>query len=412
MLLSVPSLLSVPATPPATPLPPVPPAGGAAFSALLASQLPIAAGDAGQAAAGSGKDLPDTADVAADAGDEAVDAALILPLPLPLPMPMVSNMPTRIDGEDETGAAPVALPAPTAGTLPQMTMPEPVEIDAPGQATLSKAPRDAGLTAPTAALAPLPIILTAPVLVEQPAPVPADRVAPPLRPVAITVTPPEAKAPDKVAEPTITLSLDRTGGTAPLPPNAVVPARVALIELPARFRAPAPVVTEEDEDAVASASRPPSDPGAKSADTVAPLVAAPRAGSEAQGQARDHGGSFHREAAWAERMERIEVAREAADATDRRIRLTPDALGPVDVRVRREGEGVQIQLSAEQATTRTLLAEAAPRLAEWTGGRGMHFAGGGTGESANQRFAHPAQPAAPHRQEADAAPDPTDHRLA
>lgn len=84
--------------------------------------------------------------------------------------------------------------------------------------------------------------------------------------------------------------------------------------------------------------------------------------------AREHGAALHRDAAWAERMmSRIEEARDAADSTDRRIRITPDALGAVDLRVRRDGEAVQIQLSAEDPATRAMLAEAAPRIAELSG---------------------------------------------
>ena len=59
----------------------------------------------------------------------------------------------------------------------------------------------------------------------------------------------------------------------------------------------------------------------------------------------------------------IETLRDNADAGDTRIRLIPDALGTIDVAVKRDHDTLHVQFTAEQATTRTLIQDAQPRLA-------------------------------------------------
>lgn len=80
-------------------------------------------------------------------------------------------------------------------------------------------------------------------------------------------------------------------------------------------------------------------------------------------------------------IERIEMLRDAADAVDTRIRLVPDALGAIDVSVRKDGDGVRVHFSAEQAATRTLLADAQPRLADLAEARGLKLAQGSLGDA-------------------------------
>lgn len=171
----------------------------------------------------------------------------------------------------------------------------------------------------------------------------------------------------------------------------------------------------DDADDVDTAAKPLADASApRDFASVAAPVPAASAGSDPQ--PREQGASLHREAAWAERMMgRIEEARDVSDATDRRIRITPDALGTVDVHVRREGDAVQVQLTAEHAATRALLAEAAPRLNEWTGGRPLQFTGGHADGGSSQRQAPQPQAERPAPRAARAAPDTlttTDHRIA
>ena len=121
-------------------------------------------------------------------------------------------------------------------------------------------------------------------------------------------------------------------------------------------------------------------------------------------------------------IERIEVLRDAANATDTRIRLIPDALGAIDVSVRKDGDTLHVHFNAEQAATRTLLQDAQPRLAELADARGLKLShgavetGAGTGQH-QQRAAtpQPQQPSTPARRpRADGGGDidSTDTRLA
>ncbi len=122
-------------------------------------------------------------------------------------------------------------------------------------------------------------------------------------------------------------------------------------------------------------------------------------------------------------IERIEVLRDAANATDTRIRLIPDALGAIDVSLRKDGDTLHVHFTAEQAATRTLLQDAQPRLAELADARGLKLShgavetGAGTGQH-QQRAATPQpqqQPSAPARRpraDGGADIDSTDTRLA
>ncbi|HEX7657082.1 MAG TPA: flagellar hook-length control protein FliK [Sphingomonas sp.] len=75
---------------------------------------------------------------------------------------------------------------------------------------------------------------------------------------------------------------------------------------------------------------------------------------------------------WPQAMiDRIEALRDAANANDTRIRLVPDALGKVDVSIRHDGDAVHVQFNAEVPATRTLIAEAQPKLAEIAQARGI-----------------------------------------
>lgn len=101
-------------------------------------------------------------------------------------------------------------------------------------------------------------------------------------------------------------------------------------------------------------------------------------------------------------IEKIEALRDTAPgANDTRIRLAPDALGTVDVSLAREGDRIQVRFTAENATARQLLSEAAPRLAELGEARGMRFGTSvDSGQSGQDRPRHDfqsARPAAPPR---------------
>jgi flagellar hook-length control protein FliK len=117
-------------------------------------------------------------------------------------------------------------------------------------------------------------------------------------------------------------------------------------------------------------------------------------------------------------IDRIEVLRDDANSRDTRIRLVPDALGAVDIAVRKDGDRLHVYFTAETAATRTLLTEAQPRLAELAEARGVRIAqstvdsGGGDANRQQHRTA-PIQSAAPVAvTRAADCEDTTEHRIA
>jgi len=127
---------------------------------------------------------------------------------------------------------------------------------------------------------------------------------------------------------------------------------------------------------------------------------------------------------WPQAMiDRIATLRDMAAENDTRLRLSPDMLGAIDVSLKRDGDAVQVQITAEHAQTRQLLADAQPRLTELAEARGvkLQLAGGqaGSGGHGNQSGGgdaprhHPSTPAPTRRQTAvrdDAGS--TDQRIA
>ncbi len=128
-------------------------------------------------------------------------------------------------------------------------------------------------------------------------------------------------------------------------------------------------------------------------------------------------------------IEQIETIRDAAafEAGDRgvretRMKLAPDALGNVDVAIRRDADGqMSVRITADTAAARTILTEAAPRLTELAEARGLKLGqgdgagqgGGSFAERQPQRGEAPV-PARPVPANADAGDDPalTDIRIA
>ena len=106
-------------------------------------------------------------------------------------------------------------------------------------------------------------------------------------------------------------------------------------------------------------------------------------------------------------IDRIETLRDSADTGVRetRMRLTPDALGSVDVQIRHDHDGVHVRIVAESAAARTILAEAAPRLTELAEARGLKLGGAnvdagtgtGTGAHSGERGGGDQNRAAPTR---------------
>lgn len=161
-------------------------------------------------------------------------------------------------------------------------------------------------------------------------------------------------------------------------------------------------------------------PIAAGAPAAQPVGAAQQAGIDL---AHDHG--LHR------MIDRIEHLRDAFDARDTRIRLIPDALGPVDISVRRDAtsDAVQVHFTAAEAGTRQLIADAQQRLVDLADSRGIRIDratvdGGNTNSAGQQAWSggeqsRPQQQAqtapqsrAPVRAARDAEPDSTDKRIA
>ena len=96
-------------------------------------------------------------------------------------------------------------------------------------------------------------------------------------------------------------------------------------------------------------------------------------------------------------IDHIEKLRDAADATDSRIRVVPDALGSIDVSLRRHDSGVQVTLVADQSATQAMLADARPQLVALAEARGLRLTdagvSGGGGDPANANGQWQAPPA-------------------
>jgi flagellar hook-length control protein FliK len=113
------------------------------------------------------------------------------------------------------------------------------------------------------------------------------------------------------------------------------------------------------------------------------------------------------------------MLRDEANARDTRIRLVPDALGGVDVSLRKDGDTLHVHFTADTQATRTLLTDAQPRLAELADARGVKLgqtsvdAGTGGGASHTHYQQRAATPRAPESASVPAADSaPTDQRLA
>jgi flagellar hook-length control protein FliK len=116
-------------------------------------------------------------------------------------------------------------------------------------------------------------------------------------------------------------------------------------------------------------------------------------------------------------IDRIEMLRDEANANDTRIRLVPDALGGVDVSLRKDGDTLHVHFTADTQATRTLLNDAQPRLAELADARGVKLGqtsvDAGTGGNANHTHHQPRTAARRAAAPASAADDfSTDQRLA
>ncbi|WP_375429231.1 flagellar hook-length control protein FliK [uncultured Sphingomonas sp.] len=248
--------------------------------------------------------------------------------------------------------------------------------------------------------------------VAQPAPASSVAVSSP------SVVPPAEGSPETTGSSTATPSEASKPDTSKS--TASDPARIA--PTPVVTRDPAPTMTRAVMSGTArqvfaaDLRRAPRDPRPVAGDTfLSPIEAARVDVSTATATAA----LDLRQDRWPSAMvERIERLRDAVDAVDTRIRLIPDTLGSIDVAVKRDGDTVHVHFTAEQAATRALLQDAAPRLAEAAEARGLKLGqtavgdGDGDGDGDSQPGGRqpqpntapvPARPSSPAAMDEDAA---------
>jgi Meckel syndrome type 1 protein len=449
-------------------------------AALPASDAPTATTEA-----------PDTpADVAAPIAPAIVPDApavtlapeaitTLAPLTVPTPTPVTAPPPTATPIARATGTpAPVAPSAPASRAVaapqtPVAAAPTSPEVSAPAPAVAAPTiPVDVTASAPTATVTPLPAapqpaapavlpatVQQATIVTTTAAPVIALAAAVPVAgatPRPLVVGQVTAAAPVAAASvttdatlptPVVETPVDATPRAVhtPLPAAAAAPlaASTPAIETAARTFADAihRAVTGDDRAAPADPlTATPAPVAAQGAITTAAVIAP--APTQQATVDMTH-------ARWPQAMvDHIEKLRDMADANDMRIRLIPDALGAIDVAMKRTAEGVSVQLTAEQPQTRQLLAEAQPRLTEMAQERGLKMQqtstdtppnqnngsqNNGNSQTARQAVGQqmaqqqgqspqqqpqqhaarvPAAPPSARRRDADEATDSTDQRIA
>lgn len=276
---------------------------------------------------------------------------------------------------------PGAIVAPRSEPVPSVTTGLPIESPPPMLA------RDVANV--TAAPSPAPVAMTARLVSGKPGPGPNASKGP-AEPVSATSA---IMGPGPRGEVVATTTPARFVATprveADVPGTIVAPGprRVALAASTMPVAAPAIAAAAALADGAVPSRRagvailPPSpiiDPGALAA--PAPVHAAAPA-SEAP--PIDTG-----QAEWIDAMiEQIETLRDArADggSATTRLRLSPDALGGIEILLTGEGDGIEVRINADTAAARQLLAEAAPRLVDLAEARGLKLGqssvdGGGQG---------------------------------
>ncbi|SEM94987.1 flagellar hook-length control protein FliK [Sphingomonas gellani] len=230
-----------------------------------------------------------------------------------------------------------------------------------------------------------------------------------------SATPGKDMAPDAVPAPDPALTPASSGPTPALPTGKAMPAAelfAAAIHAARDDRDGRPVAAGSS-DADAGAILSPAGLGAPSAHAVTGAGAAGQSGGSSLDMGQDR---------WPHAMmDRIERLRDEANAADTRIRLVPDALGAVDINVRREGDTLHVRFHADEAATRGMLTDAQPQLVRIAEERGLKLGqsmvgggstGGGTGFGGDDRTPpRPAPVSARPPSAAAPAPDTIDARV-
>jgi len=333
----------------------------AAFVDLMIGKAAVApkdgqAGDGRQDDAATGNPLPEKAD---DKGDPALAWLLaVAPIALPAAAPATPV---------STGA--VAAPLTPIATAPLPGLPTTLAstVASDGQQPHPDAKPDPSAPQPLPGMPPL---------AAAPQPIPATSIA--IDPAIALAAAADAPTGTPTAKPA-TVAADRSAAS----PAAAQPLRITLPQAApvtlsslASANAPMPALFAL---AMAPDRKPDGDSGQPGdlsaagalltpADAVA-LVAKP---GQAERQALDMGRQD-----WPQKMiDRIEALRDDANANDNSIRLKPDALGRIDVSLRTHADGaITVRFTAEQPTTRALLADAAPQLNAAAEARGIRLTG-------------------------------------
>ncbi|MEG3169051.1 flagellar hook-length control protein FliK [Sphingomonas sp. LB3N6] len=315
-------------------------------------------------------------------------------------------------GQQAHAAAPQTIEAPAPAPT---TPPAAVADTRPSSAVTSNAtPTSSSAQSLPAALATLPPIATPPTQVA--APIVPTSVLPSLTGPASTGRGDTPAPPELTDAAPVSTGIDpnnamtrwvSTDATAPVAlaaarPDAIQPQPGIVASASQVFGAAIQAATRARDD------RDKADPTTFSLVTGAPVSAPAIRTAETQQAPLDM-----RQDRWPHAMiERIEILRDAADAGDTRIRLIPDALGAIDVSMRKDGDTVRVHFHAEQSATRTLLQDAQPRLVELAEARGLKLAQGslaqgtpGDGAANNGQHRPPATPQAPTRTTASPAVD-------
>ncbi len=324
------------------------------------SDVPVpAADDTRQDDAATGNALP----LPVIAPDSAFIWQPIVATPAPSPLVSAPASPPGSRIVDASGLQPVSVQRPTfAQSQPQSVTPAPIE------------PQPFQPSAPTQAADTPAMQLAAAIMAAMP---PVKSAAHPLADTP-TVDAPRWTTPD-TAPVAVALAIAQPDAAQPKPGTVASAAMVfgAAIQAATKKR------DEPDTPAPSDAPLAPVGAAATQEISVADVQQAPL---------------DMRQERWPHAMiERIEMLRDAADAVDTRIRLVPDALGAIDVSVKTDGDTVHVHFNAEQAATRTLLADAQPRLAELAEARGLKLAQGSLGDGGAQQQRAPATPQIPNR---------------
>lgn len=302
-------------------------------------------------------------------GSQLGTAAIATPTPATTPaQPAVVASPASASTGAAAAAAPAATSSPSAPTVANVVAPATATAPVAGDSVTKPVTLVAAAPAvPRVRVAAGPIVTSAGSPERRAAPVVADRVAAPVT----------SRVAASVAEGATASPLRRAAD--PLPDG---PAPIARPSAPT---APVPLV----------------DPGASA--TVATAASTPTAPTP-----------IDTRGPWIEAMiERIETVRdlglgESGAAT--RIRLSPDALGAVEIVLTPVGDGFDVQIVADSPAARALLAEASPRLAEMASDRGWRLAGGDAGTQGQAQHGQGGRHAAPAARgtahDTESAPEP------